>query len=314
MATGQKEENQKNNSAGSNLKLPGPLSNIGGQTKNLAENYVKNKAEMLAKQAGKKLLQKAAMTPHFWLGVAIVVGIVILIAIFLMIITTILGQNSNNNQVVLPTLTPVQGQLLTCDGGDYSACLRDLLNVSVFGGTSADAKKIFDAFAFAAQSKQYLSLLTANGRSLRILIVGYSTKACSGLTIGFAGVITLTDGACFSIRPENFRYLLVHESGHIINARNRSLFASFPWRNLQQQDSSCYDRGYLKSYPLRCGSSCGINPKDESFAEAIADTLAKTSTNKAGFLSSQAINDFKNDCPATYSWIDANIYGGYSFY
>ncbi len=264
-------------------------------------------------QAVQAVTSFIAATWEVWL---IVIVIVIIVALFLVIITTILGQNSNSNQAILPTLTPTptQGQVLTCDSGDYVQCLREQLNIIVIGGNVSNAKKIFNAFSFPAQSEKYLSLLTRGGKTLRIVIVGNNPRGCNGLAIGFAGTIVLTDGACFSINPTNFRYLMIHESGHIIGARNRHLYASFPWKDLQKEDAACYDQGYLKSYALRCGSSCGINPKDESFAEAIAIALTKNSTNKAGFLSSQAIIDFKNTCPNTYAWINSNIYGGFSFY
>jgi len=96
MADEQTKQQNNSNPSSNNFKLPGPLSGIGGQTKNLAENYIKNKTEMIAKQALKKGLQKAAMTPQFWIGIAIVLGIVILVALFLMTIATITGQNNSS--------------------------------------------------------------------------------------------------------------------------------------------------------------------------------------------------------------------------
>ncbi len=312
MATTQDQQGTQ----GNGLSLPNiPIPNLPGMP-NAGSIFKKGgqKLEQAASQAAKKLLAKAAMTPEFWLGVALLIAGLVVVALFLIIITTVIGQNNSNSGTLssIPTPTPVQGQLLTCPSGDYATCLKQNFNISVFGGNAADLAKIFQAFAFAGQSPQYLSLLTANGQSLKIIIGFNDPRACNGVTVGFAGIITLTDGACFNIPQNSFRYLIIHESGHVIDARNPRLYQSFPWSQLQATDSSCYSSGYLKSYPLRCGSSCGIRPKDESFAESVANMLMPTSSNKTGFLSSQTINNFQTDCPATYNWFKDNVFGGFT--
>jgi hypothetical protein len=310
MAMAQAQDQQQ--SQGSGFSLP----NIPGVPKiNDLKRAGKDFAKQMAKQAFNQLKQKAvafiAANPEI---VAIAIVILVVVALFLIIITTIIGQNnsSNGDSGTIISPTPVQGQLLTCPSGDYSTCLKQDFNIVVFGGNAADATKIFNAFAFAGQSQQYLSLLTKNGQSLRIFIIGSDPKVCSGLTIGFAGIIKLSDGACFNIPDSSFRYLLIHESGHVLAARNSRLYQSFPWTQYQTQDgSSCYDQGYIKSYALRCGSSCGIRPKDEAFAESVADSLTSSSNAKTG--AAQLIH-FATDCPATYNWFKDNVFGGFTFF
>jgi hypothetical protein len=317
MADTQSQQSQSNGSSLPNIPGVPKVGNI----LNAGKGFVKQKLEQVALQKAKQLLLKAAMTPQFWIGVAIVLGIIAWAAIFLIIITTIVGGSNGGGSkggVPLPTSQPgpppTQGQILTCPSGDYATCLKQELNIVVLGGNNDNLAKIFQAFAFAGQSKQYLSLLTAGGQSLRIIIVGSDPKVCSGFTLGFAGIIKLSDGACFNIAPNSFRYLMIHESGHVLNARNPRLFQSFPWTALQTQapDSSCYESGYLKSYALRCGSSCGIRPKDESFAEAIADSLVKSSDAK--YQDAKLISDYPNECPATYNWFKENVFGGITYF
>jgi hypothetical protein len=267
-------------------------------------------------QKAKKIQQTVTLVAANWELIAIGIIIAIIVALFLVIITTIMGGSNGGTPLPSPQpgSPPTQGQTLTCSSGDYASCLKQDFNIDVFGGSSSNLAKIYQAFAFAGQSKQYLSLLTAKSQSLRIVIIGSDPRVCSGLTLGFLGIIKLSDGACFNIPFNSFRYLMIHESGHVIHARNPRLFQSFPWTNLKNAppDSACYDNGYLKSYALRCGSSCGINPKNESFAEAIVDSLVVSSNSHYG--SAKTITNFPNDCPATYSWIKENVFGGYAFY
>ena len=300
-------------SQGGGFSLPNIPTNIPGMPK-VGDVLQKGgkKVEQVIAQGAKKLLQKAAFTPEFWIGVGIAIVILIVIALFLIIITTIVG-GSNGNPLPSPEPgpPPTQGQLLTCPSGDYATCLKQDFNISVLGGTSNDIMRIFQAFAFAGQSKQYVSLLTANG-PLRIFILGYDPKVCSGLTIGILGIIKISNGACFTMPIDSFRHLIIHESGHVIVGRNPRLYQSFPWTQYQTTDSSCYDHGYLKSYALRCGSSCGIRPKAESFAESVSDSLTEYDNSKFG--SAQPIPDFPADCPATYNWFKDNVFGGFTFF
>jgi lysophospholipase L1-like esterase len=208
---------------------------------------------------------------------------------------------------LLPTKS--QGQTVTCPSGDYTACLKDNFNIVVTSATSADLAKIFQAFAFAGQSSQYVSLLKTGGQTINIDIL--NSTSCSGMTYGYSGIIDVYSG-CFSMQFSSYRYILIHESGHIIDARNPRLYQSFPWTQFQTQppDSSCYDSGFLKSYALRSG----VVAKDESFAETVADSLTRVSVNKTGSYNSQTISDFPVQCPATYTWAKTNIFGGFAFF
>jgi flagellar basal body-associated protein FliL len=288
------------------------LSGIGGQTKNLTESYIKNKAEMIAKQAAKKLLEKGAAflaaNPEI-LIIAII--IIVVVALFLIIITTIMGQNNASGVNAQPGPPPSQGQILTCLSNDYVSCLKQDFNIIVSGDRGDDLSRIYQSFAYAGQSKQYVNLLTNGGQQLKITM-NYNSDGCHGDTRGFAGTILISGaGLCGTYSLPTFRYLLIHESGHVLNARNRQLFYSYPWStyNSLPPDSSCYDQGFIKSYALRSG----VNAKDESFAESIADSLRPRS-NSGMIPPAQTINNFATECPATYSWFETNVFGGYTYF
>ncbi len=93
-----------------------------------------------------------------------------------------------------------------------------------------------------------------------------------------------------------FEYTLIHETGHIIDARNGGLRTQF----LQvKTDASCY------SYPATCSEG-------ESFAEGMVlyvlyQTLSFNFSNWTGPF------PFKSDYPVEYNWYKQNIFGGQEF-
>jgi len=235
--------------------------------------------------------------------------IIIIVVLFVIIIPTIMGQNNTTGTNAQPGPPPTQGQTIACPTGDYSGCLKRYFNVLVLGARGDDLSRIFQSFAFAGQSKQYVDLLTNGGQQLTITM-DYNSYGCGGLTDGYAGTILISGNLCSTFSLPTFRYLLIHESGHVLNARNRPLFYSYPWTNYKSQspDSSCYDEGYIKSYPLRSG----VDAKDESFSESITDSLKEYSN--SGIPPAQPINNFAAECPATYNWIKTNVFGGFTFF
>ncbi|MFO0602076.1 MAG: hypothetical protein U0324_02825 [Polyangiales bacterium] len=94
---------------------------------------------------------------------------------------------------------------------------------------------------------------------------------------------------------------IIHESGHIITARNASLRTAFSSANLPRLDPRCYDRGFLKTYSLRT-----TNPISESFAEAVALFIGRR---KVGVLGT--INNFATECPNTFDWIERTVFGAH---
>jgi hypothetical protein len=254
----------------------------------------------------------AASTWEIWVPILIISIIVLLF--FAVIFGGDNSSQSTTSQQPLPTAEagpppPIQGQLLTCPSGDYKTCLSDDFNIVVNNAQGNDLSRIFQSFAFVGQSKQYVDLLTRGGQ-ITINMV-YNLDGCHGYTKGYAGVITIYGaGLCATYGLPTFRYLIIHESGHVLNARNRPLFYSYPWTNYKSQppDSSCYLNGFLKSY----AQGAGVDPKDESFSESIADSLRQRSY--SGISPAQPINNFATECPMTYLWFETNVFGGYTYF
>lgn len=214
-----------------------------------------------------------------------------------------------------------------CPSGNYPACLLNDFNVVVNGNPSAAfLKYVFNAYAFASKASRFRALLMNGGSTLYLDRVSVSGTSCTGVQVG-ANRITINDGDCTGYGQDAFTRFLIHESGHIIAARNSRVYQSYPHSVLSSSDSSCYqysscgsDSGYfMETYFLRyyCPSysnGCiSINAKYESFAEAIANYLYPKN-GYSGNLCSITISNFKTSCSNAYSWLKDNIYGGYTFY
>ncbi len=93
-----------------------------------------------------------------------------------------------------------------------------------------------------------------------------------------------------------FEYTLIHETGHIIDARNGGLRSQF----LQvKTDSSCY------SFPAICSEG-------EAFAEGMVLYVLYQTLN-FNFNSWTGPFPFKSDYPVEYNWYKQNIFGGQEF-
>jgi len=102
-----------------------------------------------------------------------------------------------------------------------------------------------------------------------------------------------------------YNFFILHETGHIIGARNSRLYQSFPVVSLAASDSSCYDGLFIKTYSLRTTTA-----RNESFAEATAFYVYNEKTN---ITNGYTISNFRRACNNTYEWMRNNVYDDYEF-
>jgi hypothetical protein len=246
----------------------------------------------------------------------------VVVAIFLIIITTILGQNSSstNSVTAQPGPPPVtQDQPLTCASGDYKTCLSDDFNILVSGVLPSNGLQIiFGIIANAASSPTYKDLLTCGGRTISIVITDNS-----GASLSY-GVITLNGFFASGKSLGGQTQLLIHELGHqIYNHNCGRIQQKYTYSTLVAADPTCYDSGYLITYALRspyracdqANTVDDINGQGESFAESLGDYVAyKSYAGYSGFLCSVSLkNTFNSTCANTYNWTKDNVFGGIEF-
>lgn len=163
-------------------------------------------------------------------------------------------------------------------------------------------KRMYTIYSMPTQSDRYVSLL----KPTKPFTIEFY-KGTYGTTSGYVPsgyTMQLKGFASFISNYSWFRmaaFMLMHETGHIIGHRNYSVKYSFPLSSLVNQDRSCYDRGFLKTYSLRSG----VSPLSESFAEAQGLYVYNS---KNGRLAD--IYNFRTECDNTYSWIRSNVFGG----
>lgn len=202
------------------------------------------------------------------------------------------------------------GTIPTCTSGNIVSCLKNDFNITVTNGTTAQMNDIYNVFALPFSYPLYKQLMANGGTPLTINLLS-DGGGCHGWTPG-PSINIYNYSYCQSFAFKNRQYLLIHESGHAINWRNprvQQAFVSNAWND----DSACYQSGYLKTYPLRCGASCRITPSRESFAEAIADYVMCSGGGTCQYAGvgnaySQPINNFPAACPVTNSWTGSNVY------
>lgn len=178
--------------------------------------------------------------------------------------------------------------------------------------TCSDKQKIYSIYSIPFQSPTYKQYIKP---STPFTLEFYSlfdfnksffgcTTAC-GLTntahrIQLGGFVNWLNNYSF----KSSALFIIHETGHLISHRNY-FFESFPVTSLASANPSCYDRGYLITYSLRCiGAGCKITPKHESFAEANSLYIFNSKVGAIG-----TINNFMVECNATYTWIKTNLFG-----
>lgn len=195
-----------------------------------------------------------------------------------------------------------------CSANDSSPIDSGLLSdfgITITGsGADCDAKQeAFTTFATLFQSTTYANLVKRpEGTTITM-----TSGGCAGRTSGDDFRI----GDCSN---HSLPYFYVHEMGHVIRNNHDSLRVYFEnsLSALIKADKNCYSGQFLKTYLLRSG----VDPKSESFAEAIALYYLG---GKKGLLDpsrgffGQPINNFQSECPATYAWVKSNIFGGYDF-
>lgn len=169
-------------------------------------------------------------------------------------------------------------------------------------------KRIHQIYSLPGQSPEYLKRLKP-GTPFTLEFYSGSYGSASGYTpSGYK--IRVYGFASFLSNPNWFRmgaFFLIHETGHLIGHRNYALKYSFPLSTLVSRDSNCYQKSYLKTYSLRCGSSCGITPLSESFAESQGLYVFNSKVGRHA-----TIYNFRSECDATYSWIRSNLFGNIS--
>ncbi|MCL6096893.1 MAG: hypothetical protein M1444_04435 [Patescibacteria group bacterium] len=275
----------------------------------------------LGKQVGKKLAMQGGRAvaaegagllftnPVGWIILGIGLVLVIVVIVLFGGISGVKGGDLSNIPSPSPSAGP-PGTTPTCTSGDIAACLKNDFNITVTNGTTAQMNDIYNIFALPFSYPLYKQLITNGGGYLNINLLS-DNNGCHGWTSG-PSINIYNYSYCQSLAFKNRQYLLIHESGHAINWRNprvQQSFVSNAWNN----DSACYQSEYLKTYPLRCGGSCGISPTRESFAEAIADYVMCSGGGTcqyagAGNAYSQPIYDFPSACPVTNNWTGSNVY------
>ncbi len=291
---------------------PGPMSK-GINTVNRAQSTLKwakraKKAYQIASTAG-----EAIGTAPVWI-VPVTVGVVcviVLVVIFGVITpgTTVGGNlpGPSSEGIVPgssggPSSTP--GVPPSCTSGNIAACLKTDFNITVTNGTTAQLTDIYNIFSLPFSYPTYKQFI---GSSPLNIVLLSDSNGCHGYTPSGAVIDIYNFSYCQSLPFKNRQYLLIHESGHVISFRTRLLqsYVSNAW----EQDPSCYESGFLKTYPLRSG----VNDKQESFAESIADYVMCSGGGTcqyagAGNGSSQPINNFPSSCPVTNAWVGLNIF------
>lgn len=215
----------------------------------------------------------------------------------------------------VPPLVPIDICGLSCDDLDINPaiCLKQNFNVIVNNGTNQQKIDVYKILAYASKSCEYKRLLMKGGETLTIRMNDYGVETCAGYT-PTENLIRL--GPC-SISYNARKYLLIHESGHIIKDRNPGLYQRYPLTTLRTQDARCYSPdGFLISYPLRVScsySTTAYTKRSEDFAESIADYSNYMSYNPTGTYCAVALTRFPTQCPQTYNWFNINIFAGYEY-
>lgn len=215
----------------------------------------------------------------------------------------------------VPPPAPTETCGLSCDDLNINPalCLKQNFNVVVNNGTNQQKIDVYKMLAYASKSCEYKRLLMKGGETLTIRMNDYGVVACAGYT-PTENLIRL--GPC-SISYSARKYLLIHESGHIIKDRNPGLYQRYPLTTLRTQDARCYSPdGFLISYPLRVScsySTTAYTKRSEGFAEGIADYSNYMSYNPTGTYCAVALTRFPTQCPKTYNWFNINIFAGYEY-
>lgn len=247
----------------------------GQKNNNRLNNLFGQLGKRFAVGAGKAAI---AATSEIWGPILITLGAVLFLTFSIVIITGGPGAISETS--------PQQTQQIT-----GTAEISGLFNLTGATQTSEEFIEVQNILAPALSYPNYKKLLTERGP---INLIFDDTPRC-GAKVDIKGGITIFGFE--RCTPEFRRYAFIHETGHIIHARNGYVAQSFTHSDFIKLDSSCYDsRGYLKSYPHTKDEGTAFN---ESLAEAIAMSLIKQNA---------PFKDFPKECPNTYNWIWSNVF------
>lgn len=191
---------------------------------------------------------------------------------------------------------------------------------------SQDRKKfVYDRLSDALRSERYKTLLTRKG-PIRVYLRPPTTDNPSGFTGGakYGGDIVQYWGYVENISDFKLaQWSMVHETGHLIELRNPTIFNVFKAIRFYRMDGDdCYEQGsdgyYIKTYNYRNPPS-GSSAESESLGEAVGMNVAcgpnaTCNKNEGGGGAGKPITDYPSKCSYTYKWIRDNIYGGVDFF
>lgn len=184
---------------------------------------------------------------------------------------------------------------------------------------------VYDRLSDALRSERYKALLTRKGL-IRVYLRPPTTDNPNGFTGGakYGGDIVQYWGYVENVSDFKLaQWSMVHETGHLIELRNPTIFNVFKAIRFYRMDGTdCYEQGsdgyYIKTYNYRNPPS-GSSAESESLGEAIGMNVAcgpNTTCNKneGGGGAGKPITDYPSKCAYTYKWIRDNIYGGVDFF
>jgi hypothetical protein len=252
----------------------------------------------------------AAATSPAWGTVAVVIIVVVMIITFIIVIIN--GAPTQGNSDNKP---PVQ---FACISKNYQQCMADQFGIKITGDsgqiTTAKTKILYDIFSIPAVYSLYLQKIKHAKLSIHLSrdYIGTGLVAnAHAWTNQTTYEITLFN-IFFSDQPSTQKYILIHESGHVIEDDNGVLEPALSAQTRAGTDKSCYKNYLLKTFP----ANLLVNPDSgrinrESFAEAVSNSVICKSgqvcpSNGGG---GSSIQDFPKTCSNTYNFMLKNVLG-----
>lgn len=273
-----------------------------------------------------RLARGAILSPVKPWPIIIVLVIIPLITLGIGLATFSPGTASGLPVVAVQTPAPV-----FCTTIDQSpgACLKKDFNIETSGFSNTELKDIYNAFSLVYSYPLYKNAWNKGNRKLIITneppFHAETIGTCTGEALpGRGGDDKLKlwnpGGKCTFYG--GMAYLIIHEVGHILSDRDGSLLNKFTseYRGLIGGGDSCYkfyvppgpggDSCYTAGdYYLKTYIGPGHCVNEENFAEGTADYVLYKTWAPAQDGKVYSLEDFPNQCPATYSWFKNNVFG-----
>jgi Na+-transporting methylmalonyl-CoA/oxaloacetate decarboxylase gamma subunit len=247
------------------------------------------------------VLRKAMPLTMIGIGSMLIFVVILTIIItFFFNVDTVVG-NSNRS-----------GDSPVCSGGTVAPV--DTSNFddyfTVTNATAAQKQSIYNMFAIPMASATYKKLLIKGGRKVNIVV--QDNAHCVGAHVNDKDTMYME--GFFHCSAGSQEWFIIHESGHIIDARNSNL--KFSIGDLRKADPTCYgSSGYIISYPWDSKGRAGT-ARDESFAEAIAQYVihdSEVARTRDYIDGSVFISNYATKCSGTYAWAGNNIFDNINF-